>query len=62
MEDYDTEAAFLKDRVTDIIVSSKHRDSMLTAEGKPTRVWQGVAGGHRVHRVSLLPCIGTDTF
>ena len=49
MEDYDTEAAFLKDRVTDIIVSSKHRDSMLTAEGKPTRVvWQGVAGCGRV--------------
>ena len=32
-DDYDTEIAFMKDRVTDIIVSSKNRDSMLTAEG-----------------------------
>ena len=33
MDDYENERAFLKDRVTDLIVSPKHRDSMLTAEG-----------------------------
>jgi Ca2+-binding EF-hand superfamily protein len=33
LDDYENERAFLKDRVTDLIVSPKHRDSMLTAEG-----------------------------
>ena len=33
VDDYENERAFMKDRVTDVIVSPKHRDSMLTAEG-----------------------------
>ena len=32
-DDYDREQDFLKDRVTDVLVTSKNRDSMLTAEG-----------------------------
>ena len=48
-DDYDTEMAFLKDRVTDIIVSTKNRDSMLLAEGftcLDKSVSKGAWGGH----------------